>query len=313
MGCGCSSAKIAAELSDTPEKEPKPELNKNRRKQQNSIGKSENVQTFGINLPINAQNIFCFTIGDIENQDQKLEKIISFMKLNPSKQYVFLGDLFDDISWPSDSRKNGIRCIQLLDEAGFFRHQKDLEILDDFRDIQFKPATFESIQNNIKFIVGNSECDVLNDIVTNLTNNQQPDQNDFYTFGKGKYQKKFTFNQLSLLYKYFLNCHSAISYKINNTKTLWFRHAARTFKRNYSFIDQCSDITPTDNTPIVCGHNHGFGVVEKNIFMNDTCLNQNDYRIGIIEIDGDGNVEAQAIHIDFEYPEIEFPKPPQKQ
>ena len=314
MGCGCSSApKIEGELDDIPEKSPK-EKPKTNGKTKNSQKQYANqiIQLSGINLPINSNNILCFTVGDIENQYHKLEKIISFIKLNPSKKFVFLGDLFDDISWPADGRLDGLKCLQLLNESGFFPIEKELESFDQFREISFHPTPFLSVNCNVKFIVGNAECDALSDIITNLQNNQEPDINNYYTFGKGKYQKKFTFEQLSLLYKYYINCYSALSYNISKDKTLWFRHAARTFRNNYDFIDQCKDLSPSDKTPIICGHNKGFGVVEKNIYMNDTCLNENDFRICAIGIDEDGNIEANSLNIDFEYPTLKsFPKPPQ--
>ena len=313
MGCGCSSAaKVEGELADIPDKAPK----ENAKTHQNAKNpqkhySNKSIQLNGINLPLNANTFFCFTVGDIENQYNKLEKIVSFIKLNPSKNFVFLGDLFDDLSWPAEGRIDGLKCIKLLDESGFFPVEKELQSLDQFRDISFNPTEFLSVKGQVKFIVGNAECDALSDIITNLQNNQEPDINNFYSFGSGKYQKKFTYEQLSLLYKYFINCNSALSYNVNKDKTLWFRHAAKTFRSNYDFLDQKQNLQPSDSTPIVCGHNKGFGVVEKNIYMNDTCLNKNDFRICAIGIDEKGNIETSSLNIDFEYPTLEsFPKPP---
>ena len=58
-------------------------------------------------------------------------------------------------------------------------------------------------------------------------------------------------------------------------------------KLKYLVEEQKMDINVPDRlhkTPIICGHNKGFGVVEKNIYMNDTCLNENDFILTLISV-----------------------------
>lgn len=272
----------------------------------NSKARVHAAQVEPIKLPSSCfQNVVFFSIGDIEGQDKKLYNIIEFIKSNPTREFVFLGDLFDDISWTTEKRIGGLNCIKLLDENGLLEGGMTLKELSDFKNIRFEINEYKNIKNRIKFIVGNAECDALNDILGAIDNNK-PDADGYYSFEceNAAYSKKFTKEELSLIYKYLTCCNGALSYEISQNKTLWIRHAANTFRTTAKFVDQNSKIKPSSETPIVCGHNKNYGIQEDFIYMNDTSLNESDCRINAIEIK-DSSVQAESLLLDFEFKKIE--------
>jgi len=51
--------------------------------------------------------------------------ILEFIKMNPMLQFVFLGDLFDDLSDSAESkRKEGFDCLRALDSYGLLETDK---------------------------------------------------------------------------------------------------------------------------------------------------------------------------------------------
>lgn len=251
------------------------------------------------------QNVIFFSIGDIESHDFKMEKIINFIMANPSRDFVFLGDIFNNLSFNCDLRPNGLNCLKLLDNSGLLNNN-ELNALTDFKELQFGVKQYQDISSRVKFIVGNAECDLLFDIISDLDNKSE-DESGFFSFGdpEGKWFKKFTWTELSLLYKYLSSCHGAISYPLNNETTIWIRHSFGTFRSvNNVVVNQMPDIKPSPSTPVVCGHNKQFGLLDENIFMNDTSLDTEDIRICALGLDG-GRLHAESLSLDFTFPVLE--------
>ena len=305
MGCSISKAKISCELSSDDYSDEKSE-----KKQILEDLVTNNQQDEGIRLPFNG---FCFGIGDIEGNYDKAKKVVDFIQLNPTKRYVFLGDLFDDISWKAKNRSNQLNCFKLLADAGLLDSAPEMESINDFHNIKFESTDFESSKTKVHFIAGNAETEALYDIISDLDNNKEKNEEGYYCFGSGKFEKRFTYEELSILYKYLSLCRGSILYKINEEKTMVFRHAAKFFKTNFKDIDQKSDIVASKNTPIICGHNKEFGNCEHNIYMTDTSESKYpDYRIMVIQINR-GELNMSAMSIDFTYPVLPcFPRPPKK-
>lgn len=167
----------------------------------------------------------CIAIGDIEGDIHKLRTAIHFIK-HTNYNFIFIGDIFDDISDSSPTRKQSFKCIEMVSE--FFSPIN--EICDfTFKDIHFDEKNFSEIQNRVKFIAGNSECDVLKDIIE--TKKVKPNSLGKFVYGKGKYLKTFSEKQLTILYRYFKNCCGVITLTCSN------QSKNKKSKKNFEFVD----------------------------------------------------------------------------
>lgn len=207
----------------------------------------------------------CIAIGDIEGNIHKLRSIIHFIK-HSSFNFVFIGDIFDDISDASLTRKQGFECIYLISE--FFSPVTEPYDLT-FKSVRFEEKTFSEIENRVKFVAGNSECDVLKDIIS--TEKVRRNSEGKFVFGNGQYKKTFSEEQLSILYRYFKNCCGVISLSLNDKKkkfsgivdSVFFRHSPEEFNHSHKIIHQM----PKEKkhganfnlSLLIVGHVHFFG------------------------------------------------------
>lgn len=236
----------------------------------------------------------CYAIGDIEGDYAKLQYYSNFIKNHPKDKFVFIGDLFDDLSDKNTEKENNWSCIQMIcqnylnddikfkrDEAKNTNNSEDniVSLPSAFHNINFGRKKFEDINNRVKFVAGNSECDCLSDILDNC---EEKEGN--YVFGKGKWKKTITFDQLCLLYRYLSACNGVIT--LNNGKTndavdgfkntIYFRHSIHKFKVNDNVskcIVQKTNASAQDiedrNFIFVAGHSKIFTCTGVNEFPNE--------------------------------------------
>lgn len=299
MGCCGSKAQVHAMYDDVHVPRTEEELDDLNRDniQQETVTKNQII----IGRERFKNSIF-FSVGDIESYDDKMENIIDFIMANPTRDFIFMGDLIDNLSWSCKMRDNGLRCLRLLDENGLLTNGLTLNEITDFSKLQFPSKNYHEINNRVKFIIGNAERDLLLDIVTPKDITQ--DDAGYFEFGSSDmWFKKFTYDELALIYKYLSCCYGSIFYVIDKNKKLYIRHSWQTFKNKTSIsINQKPKINPSTNTPILCGHNKGFGVHVENVFMNDTSLDRNDYRICSVAIRDDMTIEVESISLNFTFP-----------
>lgn len=250
-------------------------------------------------------NVICIAIGDIEGQVDKVRYIKSLINNNPKLIFLFLGDLFDDISYCSDKFKDSLSTLRELE--CFFVKKKLKFPESDLKDIKFGRKKFSKITRKVIFIAGNSECDCLFDV----TDNKCEEKDGYYLFGSGKYQKKFTFNQLQLLYRYFSSCYGSILYETPMNSVL-FRHARYGFSNKYynveKYVDQYMEWEKKDNDLLVIGHEHNFGKYSDGRFMLDTSPDQNDLRLAIISQNKKGFSARVLVNQFQEFQSIEINK-----
>lgn len=243
----------------------------------------------------------CIAIGDIEGNVQKLRSVINFIKQS-TFNFIFIGDIFDDISDSSPTRKQGFKCIELVSD--FFSPVNEPYDLT-FKSIQFTEKKFYEIQNRVKFVAGNSECDVLKDIID--TKNVKQNSKGKFIFGKDKYQKTFSEKQLTLLYLYFKNCCGVISLNKPKSKnqnnfeyvdSVFFRHSPEEFNHSHKIICQMpkekmnSFNYDCNISLLIVGHVHYFGPLlssspDCQIYSIDTSSlskkqNEADNRVAIV-------------------------------
>lgn len=237
----------------------------------------------------------CYAIGDIEGDLSKLEYYTNFIKDHPKDKFVFIGDLFDDLSDHNIKKESNWSCIQMVcqnflnDEIKFKRDEDtDESDLDEdiislpsgFHNINFGRKKFEDIDNRIKFVVGNSECDCLSDILDHCEA-----KDGKYVFGRGKWTKTVTFGQLCLLYRYLNACNGIITLSNDNNenhnvvgfkKTIYFRHSLHKFKVNdnvLKHVEQKTNASEKDiddrNFIFITGHSKIFTCTGTKEFPNE--------------------------------------------
>ena len=241
-----------------------------------------------------------------------------FIKLNPNREFVFLGDLFDDISYNSPKKEAGLQCLRALEENNLLKTTKQFNSIDDFYSIKFSAEQYQNIESNIKFICGNAELDVLFDIINSR---QEIDiERDKYTFitNNPNYSKSFTKADLSLLYKYFSCCYGVIQYKLNDFLTLIIRHSRKPFKNRYdtTIYEQNTDFDQNHpKVALIVGHECNFGYYQ-NAFINDTSPKKGETldeeaqtKFNSIHYSTDIGVYSQALDIRFysDFPKIVNP------
>ena len=233
-------------------------------KQHNSIEKEyyySDLESFS-NQPV------CIAIGDIESNVHKLFWIINFIK-KTDINFVFIGDIFDDISDDCPNRKQGLKCLKMLYD---FLLPFEYESIHSFLNIRFDEKNFNEIPSRVKFVAGNSECDVLKDIVETKEIKKTADGK--FVFGKGKYQKTFSEKQLSILYRYFKNCFGVITLNqkqitknkhrySDSVSSVFFRHSPEQFNHSQRLISQIPQqkayTTKSGLCLLIVGHVHYFG------------------------------------------------------
>lgn len=224
----------------------------------------------------------CIAIGDIEGDIEKLRPIYNLIKSNPMLNFIFIGDLFDDISDSYEYSNENFECLSLLSE--FFipedrisfklDHVVDSEeankvsLPSSFKNIVFKEEDFDNIESRVKFIAGNSECDTLMDLKSNSKNDKS--NPDSYCFGKKQWKKSISFKNMCLLYRYFKSCFGIITMKnkeVNKTDmidTIIFRHSPDLMKKykNDIIIQNPSQkiIDSSNKFILVTGHSRKFGL-----------------------------------------------------
>jgi hypothetical protein len=243
----------------------------------------ENVISF--RLP---KGFICIALEILKDTTKNLKAFISMIRFHRNLNFVFLGDIADNISARCDQFSQNFRCIELLFDF-FDKPENDFQSPSDFQRISFAPSEFKA-DKTVQFVAGNAEVDILKDLQQNYTH-----QNNQYIFGKGKYQKRFILHQLYLIYRFLTSCSSELTYR-KDRKTVHFRHAAnKTFETSPSgnFIEASVD------HPVICGHNHNVGTKtvanqEITTVMLDTCENQWDARCGVISVEN-GQLSALGL------------------
>lgn len=309
----------SADFSEKPVKKKEDELTKKAIAQLSS-----QLQFYPITTYINLQPT-CIAIGDIEGNINKLYQIYQVIKSNPKLEFVFIGDLFDDLSNKSNFYVQNWQCLSLL--SGFFpqnikftdksKHDKDEICLPDaFKDIKFNIMNYDDVEGQVKFIAGNSECDALLDLQQKYRVKSNKGQK-YYIFGDddNKYQKILTFEQMCLVYRYFKCCHSRLSLQRkfpsqSNTfsDTIVFRHYLRWFRNSYpsTLIDQTfGSPDNASHTIYIMGHAKLFNSVyikkynKNTIFMIDDSYSQvsNNLRVGIVYFDNIFGFSVKVINL----------------
>lgn len=244
------------------------------------------AKSYNIKIQIENEPI-CIAIGDIEGNINKLKQICKFININQNLDFVFIGDLFNDISDLKGNDENW-ECISMIcdeflqddDNIIFksddeeindkkYKNKKVISLPSGFSNIQFNEKKYNEIKNRVKFIAGNSECDCLSDILKGC----QSKINKYYIFGEGQYKKTISFEKMCILYRYLSNCHGVITLKkyqnienIQNYKeTVYFRHSIKKFDDNrfsFDILKQNTSITSDDirkqNFIFVSGHSRLF-------------------------------------------------------
>ena len=253
--------------------------------------------TFDVKFKLD-QKPFCIAVGDIDGIYEKFERITKFIDENTDLDFLFIGDIIDDLSDTSREKQRSWQIITELankyinDEYEFKRDsEKRPNSYDDdnviylpsgFKDIHFKRINYKNLKNNrIKFIAGNKECDALVDFqhFIEMKDNE-------YVFGEGQYKKTATFEQLCNLYKYFNRCYGIIFDQkedkgSNYIHKIIFKHHIMMFDPNrYSakLLNQNIPISENEynngNYIIICGHSKIFSSSlsskNRNVFLIDS-------------------------------------------
>lgn len=236
----------------------------------------------------------CYAIGDIEGDIGKLHYYSNFIKKHPKDKFVFIGDLFDDLSDHNPEKESNWSCIHMIcenylnDETKFKRdndksegnlNENIISLPSAFHQIKFGRKKFDEINNRVKFIAGNSECDCLSDILDHCE-----EINGNYVFGRGKWTKTVTFEQLCLLYRYLSVCNGVLI--LDNEKkdddnsgfknTIYFRHSIHKLKVNENVsenIEQKTNASANEidnrNFIFIAGHSKIFTCTGLREFPND--------------------------------------------
>lgn len=268
---------------------------KNKQSNQKSIDQSlkvkndnkyENQNIFTFNMCIENQPI-CIAVGDIEGNIKKLHRICNLIKANPELNFVFIGDLIDDISDACLFSEENWKCLSLLSEFFVSENKLSFKADDDenndikshgpvvslpsaFNEIRFEKTNFDKIQSRVKFVVGNAEYDVLSDILSHCTIHKGDITK--YVLGEGKWKKTVTFEQLCLLYRYFKSCYGIIELKRENPgfnskndgfiDTVYFKHSPSAFKDPLNIVSQVPELNESQVTKgnyiLITGHVHRF-------------------------------------------------------
>ena len=227
-----------------------------------------------------------FSIGDIEGNYNLLQSCLNFISQNPKRQFVFLGDIFNNLATNVSGfptvREDGLRYLNALNNFGLLKSNTNFTRIEDFCQIKFEAKSFNDIESNVKFLCGNHEVLVLHHIIDAIQNNNIEHNDDQYTIKiYSQYNMKtfeFSFNELSLLFKYFSCCYGLI-YHLVDDNLIVMRHQYFI----YTDIPGWQQIWTQDipkqvldpkryNRVYICGHNHAFGQIQANdcmLFLND--------------------------------------------
>lgn len=287
----------------------------------------------------------CIAIGDIEGDIEKLRPIYNLIKSNPMLNFIFIGDLFDDISDNYEYSNENFECLSLLSE--FFipedrisfklDHVVDSEeankvsLPSSFKNIVFKEEDFDNIENRVKFIAGNSECDTLMDLKSKSKNDKS--NPDSYCFGKKQWKKSISFKNMCLLYRYFKSCFGIITMKnkeVNKTDmidTIIFRHSPdlmKKYKNDIIIQNPSQKIIDSSNKFIfVTGHSRKFGLSNSSnpkapAYIVDTSTNdykrkkdkkeqirvRNDKRLAVISKNEEKGFEIKAFSLPYDFNKV---------
>lgn len=216
----------------------------------------------------------CFAIGDIEGDINKLRNIDYTIQKYSETSFIFIGDIINDLSDESTNKNANLSCIEFINQKYLINEDNDDNesnidsLLNAFRQIKWTEKKYDEIKNRVKFIAGNSEYDSLCDF------QQKPQRvRNKYIFGRGKWQKTVTLDQLRLLYRYLKNCYSVIKMEDKNLpgfkKTIFFRHSLKKFDEKRispEILDQRLHVTYEDfemkKFIIISGHSKLFAYEE---------------------------------------------------
>jgi hypothetical protein len=236
--------------------------------------------------------LICVAIGDIEGDNQMLRFILDFIESHKTVSFVFLGDLVDDISDLARNRDSQMKCLFDLEQyfepaPGNVRH---------FQNLSFQAGDLND-RSRVRFIAGNSENDILQDLRQTASPGERPGT---LVFGSGKWQKTLTEEELSVIYRYLACCNSELV-SSQDGGVVHFRHAARarwTGEKKAEGVGK-----PDAKNPVVCGHNKAIGVGsfsgdQNDVVMLDTSLRESDIRLGAIGWE-DGRLAVSLISLGF--------------
>jgi hypothetical protein len=234
----------------------------------------------------------CYVIGDVEGHEASLRDFVKFIDRKAGRQFVFLGDLFDDISDVCPERDANMNCLRLL--SRFFASDDGYTGPETFRDIRFFPTG--GLSSRVSFILGNAERDALHDLQGEYTaaNSGRWVWEDTDSRHPGKYTKTLADEELRLLYRYFRSCRTEIVVSEPGV-AVHFRHAAVT---NIAKAEQF--VAPDAQNFVVCGHNKHVGVgawngPADNVLMVDPSLSPDDTRMAKITVQA-GAIVTKIFH-----------------
>jgi hypothetical protein len=229
------------------------------------------------------EGIQVIVVGDIEGKIHKMKPLVEFIRANPHLQFVFLGDLFDDISEKARKVCDQLECVRLLSE--FLPDDVGFTGPDSFKNITITTGVFQT-DKRVQLISGNNENDVLCDLMK-----FESKVDDLYYFQEPKFGKAFNEEDLRLLYRYYGNMHSELIYEMPSAeKVIRFRHA---WCKSFGFANEKADnydnlpLRKDGNVLVVAGHNHNVGVVNTPsglpcLLQIDTSGNDDDHRLAIV-------------------------------
>jgi hypothetical protein len=232
-------------------------------------------QSLAFGLP---EGFICIAVGDIEGSVQKLTLILDLIRANPATTFVFLGDLFDNIS--VSAPKGNFRCVELLEP--FLDEYPRSKEPPDFRRVKFGVGEVR-VGGGVQFLAGNAELDALRDLQQGYE-----EVSGVFCYGTDghKYQKKFRIGQLHLLFRYFKSCRRELVHKFDAT-CVHFRHTAATKLFDGKFVQA------SPQHLIVCGHNRQF-CRGQYWYMLDISKNKRDTRIGVTWVE-DGALQVHSL------------------
>jgi hypothetical protein len=289
-------------------------------KQQFSPEPPEEVLRLQLTVPTLGPNGFlCVAIGDIEGQVQKLQAILQFIEDNPNVPYVFLGDIFNNLSAQLNERElvDQFRCVEMLRQ--YLEDDADYDGPRSFEQLRGRMIERRPFDTNkkVQFVAGNHELRVIGEILEYCPDEPTNGVFEFTNLETPRRRFRITNEQLRLLYQLFKSMNGQLDYTFPETgKSVHFRHAEAftwdTLARQESEdrIRFGRHDLGDENNLIVCGHSLMVGCRRcregnMKVLMIDPSVVKSDCRVGLIGMNG-GNLNGQLISLPFMPPRLEM-------
>jgi hypothetical protein len=208
------------------------------------------------------EGLHCIVVGDIEGEMHKLKPLLGLIDANPGLQFVFLGDLWENLSQRARERRDQLECLRMISK--YLQDGSDYEGVASFRQLAIVQGNFMT-NARVQFIAGNHETDVLNDLMNVVVR-----EDGMFSF-PGAYPKVFNGEELLLLYRYYKSLRSELIWNVSEEqggqggqvqKVIRFRHG---FSISYEFVggaprEQKHQRPKEGNVLIVAGHSRKVAV-----------------------------------------------------